>query len=779
MNDIGLVFAGGGGKGAYQIGVWQALRKLNLEERIAMVSGTSVGALNAALFLKGDLDLATNIWSRISGDALLPFNEENDDALFSNKGLKFFVREALAAKDRANPILCYVTCKRRYDGQIKYFELRGILDPAYRRKILMASAAIPGIFPPVSIDGEEYIDGGANGDNVPVHPIFLNRLPVILVVHLSQEDEPCRGQWLMTDVYDLYPSESLGGFLSGVLDFNAKSAEWRRNLGLSDGLAFLCGIDRLFEKNYVSERRSGLIALEHPLFSNDQQTKNDSSAMAAETIRKEQEGMEKIKFEQESIQKQYEARIAELKRIAASPQMTTRVLWDATVAKYARTIERIQDLMAQDELQGETSPRLDQQMRAFLAKCEKQEFHIALVGAIKAGKSSLINAVLDEELASTEVTPETASLTKFRGGNTDCVSIAFYSREEWDVLWESARKAGEDSKFMDEYRELNAEAEKPRWVGHQPVYVECENRERLKEEIRKWSSSRSATHYFVKEVEVYLKDFALPEGVILVDTPGLNDAVEYRSDITKNYIDRANAVFVCVKADKLSAPELSTIYSVFSNARYQPEKIYIIGTQQDTLNDPVEDWKKQRKSWLGHLKERACYGNMELAERNLISTSGYFYTLLKNQDCLEKKRRYQLFSTALKMECEQEEMPEKYDALLDFTGIDYLRRRMNTDIVSKYQDLLRGDIASGYSLLKDNISELMRRVRERQEEVLSNSAKSIAEIREKEAENQRKLEEARRDQEELGALFEEIKKDASERKKRISKAIRELGGTQK
>lgn len=53
MDAIGLVFAGGGGKGAYQIGVWRAVRELQLEQHIAVVAGTSVGALNGALFLKG------------------------------------------------------------------------------------------------------------------------------------------------------------------------------------------------------------------------------------------------------------------------------------------------------------------------------------------------------------------------------------------------------------------------------------------------------------------------------------------------------------------------------------------------------------------------------------------------------------------------------------------------------------------------------------------------------------------------------------------------------
>lgn len=490
--------------------------------------------------------------------------------------------------------------------------------------------------------------------------------------------------------------------------------------------------------------------------------------------------MERIKFEQESIQKQYEARIAQLKALAQSPQLTTKILWDSTVAEYAKTIEKVNTLLQQNELQKDISPRLDKQLQAFLSKCAKPEFHIALVGAIKAGKSSLINAMLDEELASTEVTPETAALTKFRGNSeTDCVSITFYSAKEWETLWKSASQVSE-SKFMEEYRALNAGQEMERWVDHMPIHVECKTRDQLKMEIQKWTSSRSATHYFVKEVEVFLKDFALPEGVILVDTPGLNDAVEYRSDITKNYIDRANAVFVCVKADKLSGPELATICGVFSNARYNPEKIYIIATQQDSLNCPEEDWKKQRTVWLGYLKEKMCYGSQELAERNLISTSAYFYTLLKNQEHLEKKYRKILYSTAMKLDCMSEncmpeDIAERYDDLLNFTGIAQLNRRMNSEIVEKYRELLRVDIKNGYGQLKDNVADLMQKIRQRQTEVINTSMKGIEEIRAAEAENQKKLEEARKEQEELNQLFETIKRDANARKNQITSAIRALG----
>ena len=57
---IGLVLSGGGGKGAYELGVWKALKELNLNKYISVFSGTSIGAFNAALFAMDDLEKAEN-----------------------------------------------------------------------------------------------------------------------------------------------------------------------------------------------------------------------------------------------------------------------------------------------------------------------------------------------------------------------------------------------------------------------------------------------------------------------------------------------------------------------------------------------------------------------------------------------------------------------------------------------------------------------------------------------------------------------------------------------
>lgn len=60
--DCALVFGGGGGKGAYEVGVWRALHEMGYAGRFAAVFGTSVGALNGAFFVRKKLAEAEKVW---------------------------------------------------------------------------------------------------------------------------------------------------------------------------------------------------------------------------------------------------------------------------------------------------------------------------------------------------------------------------------------------------------------------------------------------------------------------------------------------------------------------------------------------------------------------------------------------------------------------------------------------------------------------------------------------------------------------------------------------
>lgn len=166
--------------------------------------------------------------------------------------------------------------------------------------------------------------------------------------------------------------------------------------------------------------------------------------------------------------------------------------------------------------------------------------------------------------------------------------------------------------------------------------------------------------------------------------PGLDDVVAYRSDITRDYIDRANAVLVCVKSDALTGPEIATIYSVFANARYNPEKIYVIATQLDTLNHPVRDWEEQRLEWLKYLVDEGAYGSRDLAEKNLIPVSGYLYSLIKSRAEIEENsdQDFDFASTVMKFRIHPNDIEKNIDFLNDLMGIKTLSTKLETDVIS-------------------------------------------------------------------------------------------------
>ena len=67
------------------------------------------------------------------------------------------------------------------------------------------------------------------------------------------------------------------------------------------------------------------------------------------------------------------------------------------------------------------------------------------------------------------------------------------------------------------------------------------------------------------------------------------------AELTRQYIRRANAVFVCVDAQKVYHEEVKTITSVFAFSANNKSKVHIIATHWDVLNDPDADWHRQKE----------------------------------------------------------------------------------------------------------------------------------------------------------------------------------------
>ena len=294
-DGYGLVLGGGGGRGSYEIGVWKALEEYRDVIDIKAVSGSSVGALNAALYACGDLDKATQMWYDITNDRILSnkdIDEDNRNKWFESikeklttienpliqsaiecigldavaKGMKikdgFFSREGLMDILENSPVLtgvsnskmsCYATCLN-VEGKPtpERFQLAG-MEPAEIERILLASSAIPVIFPMETIDQTKYYDGGffLGGDNVPIQPLYNEGYRKFVVVHL---DERRTDRYDDAEMIHIYPSVPLGGAIDGMLDFSPEGVEKRIAQGYDDARAVLVQYFGLREK--ISDKQA-------------------------------------------------------------------------------------------------------------------------------------------------------------------------------------------------------------------------------------------------------------------------------------------------------------------------------------------------------------------------------------------------------------------------------------------------------------------------------------------------------------------------------------------
>ena len=86
-----LVLAGGGARGSYQVGVWKALMELDWHPQI--ITGTSVGSLNGAMFVLDLYEVARDMWLTIRSQDVMELPEENADL----SALHSFLRSVVKA----------------------------------------------------------------------------------------------------------------------------------------------------------------------------------------------------------------------------------------------------------------------------------------------------------------------------------------------------------------------------------------------------------------------------------------------------------------------------------------------------------------------------------------------------------------------------------------------------------------------------------------------------------------------------------------------------------
>ena len=174
---IGLALGGGAAKGVAHIGVLKALEDADIE--VDYIAGTSVGAMIAALYaFKVDVETIGSLARRLTMSKVTSF-KLNKTGFFSTESLRELMLEYVgdvAIEDAAIPLSIVATDIN--SGEEIVLTSGSVVDA------VCASAAIPGIYIPVEINGRTLVDGGLV-QNVPIEALQTAGAGVTIASHLN------------------------------------------------------------------------------------------------------------------------------------------------------------------------------------------------------------------------------------------------------------------------------------------------------------------------------------------------------------------------------------------------------------------------------------------------------------------------------------------------------------------------------------------------------------------------------------------------------------------
>lgn len=215
-----------------------------------------------------------------------------------------------------------------------------------------------------------------------------------------------------------------------------------------------------------------------------------------------------------------------------------------------------------------------------------RDLKIGIVGQVKAGKSSFLNALIfdGKDILPKAATPMTAALTKISYAEKSSAKVVFYSTSDWEVikensdrfdeelergkrnLQESKRKVAENiASYSNSFPTLTATEIQEIERKIAPQYRACKELTDMasddygilsklgtEEEISVSNLQRDLEQYvgadgkytpIVKWIEMSIKN-SLLKGLEIVDTPGLGDPILSRSEKTKEFLMACDLVFI-------------------------------------------------------------------------------------------------------------------------------------------------------------------------------------------------------------------------------------------
>lgn len=247
------------------------------------------------------------------------------------------------------------------------------------------------------------------------------------------------------------------------------------------------------------------------------------------------------------------------------------------------------------------------------------EYKVAVVGRFKVGKSAFVNELLAQRLAGEDTNPETAAVTTFRHGSPVKATVRFISKAHWTALKELHKsnptdpdaqrvktwfgletKDGKSPASKDTPKiDLNVlERQYVRETGYAvDIVLDASKGKPGESEFRRlvkdFTTGTKPQHCLVESIEITAPSAILNEGVVIIDTPGVDDPERFRVALTEKAVENVDAILFLTKSGaSYSQSEKEFLLSLLRKGTVK-QLIFVITQVDQTYEQHVRQSRDQ------------------------------------------------------------------------------------------------------------------------------------------------------------------------------------------
>jgi len=282
----------------------------------------------------------------------------------------------------------------------------------------------------------------------------------------------------------------------------------------------------------------------------------------------------------------------------------------------------------------------------FERSLDKEGFKVAIAGEIKHGKSSIFNSIVRQQISPIGYsTPKTAAIFELRYSQHPEYCAFWMDNDEISIInkyLENCKPSYFDKVFGENFASI---------IRHGD-FSPGGRVERINslEDIHEYGGVGGVFSCAVRKIEVGLPLEIIRSGVVISDTPGLNDPTKVRDFITLKECSDADCIVFVLRADKLCTLSETTFVSNLVDLGRVTELIFVITHHEDgaengkvdKLKNYVSDWYKNiqgtgRLSVAGIFVVNAKHACEQICDKGFVDSSEFlkFYDTLSSV-CLRK-----------------------------------------------------------------------------------------------------------------------------------------------